>query len=139
MRKFLATACLLSAFSAFATPPQKDTGFSERYGLWFMFESTCSPCLKLAPELYDFINKHNIKTIAISKDAKPLRTWQGEWRRNLNATLYRLGIEEYPTPTLVLDDSLTGVKTPIGVGYMTEEQLNQRIYELTDIQLGAKE
>ncbi|RZQ33256.1 conjugal transfer protein TraF [Vibrio vulnificus] len=130
----LVCACLFTPTSN-ASPP-KEQLFSERYGLWFSFESTCSPCLKFAPVLYDFVTKHNVHIQAISKDAKPLRSWAGSWSKNEKAILYRLGIEEYPTPTLVLFDSQTKTTQLIGVGIMTEEQLRTRIYELTNIALG---
>lgn len=104
-----------------------------------MFESTCSPCLEFAPTLHNYITEHHIKTIAISKDSKPLRTWKGEWTKDKNGTLYRLGIEAYPTPTLLLNDAHTGERALISVGNMTEEELNRRVYELTNIDLGETE
>lgn len=128
------TLCLVSPISL--AQPLSEQKFNERYGLWFAFESTCSPCLKFAPTLYQFVTKHGLYLQAISKDAKPLRSWPGPWAKNENAVLYRLGIEEYPTPTLLLFDSHTGERMLIGVGLMTEEQLKTRIYELTNIALG---
>lgn len=126
--------CFASSSSLAQTASEQK--FNERYGLWFAFESTCSPCLKFAPTLYQFVTKHDLYLQAISKDARPLRSWPGPWAKNENAILYRLGIEEYPTPTLLLFDSHSGERMLIGVGLMTEEQLKTRIYELTNIALG---
>ncbi|WP_158147844.1 conjugal transfer protein TraF [Vibrio fluvialis] len=116
-----------------------DDRFNERYGLWFSFESTCSPCLHFAPILYEFASEHNLNLMAISKDSRPLRTWPGNWHIDKNATLYRLGIEEQGTPTLVLSDSQTGETTIVSLGFTTKEQLTQRLYQLTGINLGERE
>jgi hypothetical protein len=112
-----------------------DSDFNQRYGIWFIFESTCSACMKFAPVLKQFTDKHHIFVKAISRDGRGIRTWPGEWAKDKNGTIYRLGAEDTPTPTLVLRDSVTGTNLPIGIGIMTTKQLNDRLYQLTNINL----
>ncbi|MBV7300281.1 conjugal transfer protein TraF [Enterovibrio paralichthyis] len=117
---------------------QEDTlkKLNERYGLFFVFESTCSSCLKYAPVLDSFAQKHGLHVEGISRDGKPLRTWTGDWKRDENGAIYRMGVEEYPSPITVLFDSETGKPIPIGVGVMAHDELAKRIHVLTEIPVG---
>ncbi|MCG9658862.1 conjugal transfer protein TraF [Vibrio mediterranei] len=132
--------CLLAPFLCLFTSAvslANDQTFSERYGIFFVFESTCSGCMKIAPTLSSFTEQHGIYVKAISKDGKSLRTWTKPWSADKNGTLYRLKVEEAPTPALILRDTYTGQNLPIGIGVMTREQLSERLYQLTNYHLEA--
>ena len=128
---FLLLGCLAASTYAQSQP----LPFNQRYYLYFVFESTCSGCLRIAPMLIEFARKHQITIQGISKNGKPLRTWNGAWTTDRNGVVYRLGVESAPTPALVLRDSVTKQNLGIGVGIPTEQQLIERIYQLTNIRL----
>lgn len=138
LRKFTLLLTLLSSFSVFAAN-YADQAFNERYGIFFVFESTCSSCLRLAPLLNDYATKHDIFVKAISKDGKGLYTWPRAWTADKNGFIYRLGAEKLPTPALYLFDSETKQSLPIGIGTPNEQELNERIHQLTNINLGESQ
>lgn len=108
----------------------------DRYGVFFMFESHCAACLKFAPILESFAQKHDLHVQGVSRDGKPLRTWSGAWRPDENGALYRMGLENKPSPAIALFDKKEKRTIPIGYGIMAHDQLANRIYVLTQVKAG---
>lgn len=109
---------------------------NERYGIFFVFESTCSACMKFAPILTEFAQTNNLYVRGISKDGKGIPTWNGPWSSDKNGAAYRLGLEKAPTPALALWDSIEKKSVIIGYGIMAHDDLANRIHVLTQVDVG---
>lgn len=110
---------------------------SERYGIFFLFESDCRACIKFANILDMFAKQYNLEVMGIAKDGKNLPNWQGEWLPDNKAFATRLQVEELGTPVLVLFDNHTKQPMLISVGLIAKDELARRMHYLTSVPVGS--
>ena len=112
----------------------KKTSFSnlsKRYGIFFFYTSSCPYCHKFSPVVKYFGQKHRIVVRAVSLDHETLPEWpeyrkdQGQWKK--------FGLEGYPIPAVILFDSLSKKIIPISFGVIGLDELERRIFSLTNI------
>jgi len=105
---------------------------SKNYGLFFFFRSDCSYCHAYAPILKRFADNNNLKVIPVSLDGKGIKEFP-EFRTDTGQAI-KLGVSV--TPTTILFNKKQGQIVVIGHGVLTEDQLAERMYLLTQVEVG---
>ena len=107
---------------------------SQRYGLFYFFAQSCGPCEVMSPIIKSVADTYRITVRAISTDGGPSRTFpRYSVETNQRA---RMGLEGKTTPAIVLWDSVTQRPIPIGYGVMSADELQDRIFLLTQKEPG---
>lgn len=107
---------------------------SQRYGLFYFFAQSCGPCEVMSPIIKSVADTYGITVRAISTDGGPSRTFpRYSVETNQRA---RMGLEGKTTPAIVLWDSVTARPIPIGYGVMSADELQDRIFLLTQKEPG---
>ena len=107
----------------------------ERYGLIYLYTATCSACRLFSPILLNFSTTFNLDIKAISTDGGANSYFpdadvdQGQ--------ITKLGLKDLRVPAVLLFDSVTKSLTPVSFGIVSEAELIERIYVLTNINPGA--
>ena len=78
--------------------------------------------------------RHGIDVLAVSMTGGPLEGWPGAVPDNGRAA--RLGLDGSPLPAVVLFDTTTRRVLPVGFGVLAEDQLAERIFVLTRLEIG---
>lgn len=107
---------------------------NERYGVFFFYSSTCIYCQKYSPILKAFAAKHNLKVIAVSMDGGIFPDWPDTVINQGQAE--RMGIAGKPVPATILFDKKTKEIVPVGFGLMAMDELESRIYMMTEVEVG---
>ncbi|MBT4922419.1 MAG: conjugal transfer protein TraF [Rickettsiales bacterium] len=105
---------------------------NERYGLFFVYRSTCPYCHSYSPVIKAFSEKYNINVVAVSQDGGVLKEWPDS-RADAGQSV-KLDINT--VPATILFDKETSEIIPVGFGALSEQELKQRIFNLTEIELG---
>jgi conjugal transfer pilus assembly protein TraF len=105
---------------------------NERYGLFFVYRESCPYCHSFSPVLKEFATKYNIKVVAVSQDGGVLKEWP-DTRPDAGQSV-NLNIKA--VPATILFDKQTSEIIPVGFGSLSEQELKQRIFNLTEIELG---
>ena len=106
----------------------------KQFGLMYLYSSTCSACLQFSPILKDFATQFNIDVKAISTDGGENRYFpeavinQGQ--------IAKLGIRNIRVPAVLLFDSFTKSIQPISFGVISQSDLIERIFLLTQMEPG---
>ena len=109
---------------------------ANRYWGIFVFESTCTACIAIANQVNEFSKRTGMEIIAVSRDGKPLITWNYGWKPDRNGALWRLGVRpEDPTPQVFIMDSKNKKIHLISFGYSDIDNMVSQ-YEI--IRSGAK-
>ena len=109
-------------------------GLSTRYGLFYFFAQSCGACEVMAPIVRSVTGTWGITVRAISTDGGPSRHFPNYIvETNQRA---KMGLEPKVTPAVVLWDALKGRPIPIGYGVMSADELQDRIYLLTQKEAG---
>lgn len=109
-------------------------GLSARYGLFYFFAQSCGACEVMAPIVRSVTSTWGITVRAISTDGGPSRHFPNYIvETNQRA---KMGLEPKVTPAVVLWDALKGRPIPIGYGVMSADELQDRIYLLTQKEAG---
>lgn len=109
-------------------------GLSARYGLFYFFAQSCGACEVMAPIVRSVTSNWGITVRAISTDGGPSRHFPNYIvETNQRA---KMGLEPKVTPAVVLWDALKGRPIPIGYGVMSADELQDRIYLLTQKEAG---
>lgn len=109
-------------------------GLSKRYGLFYFFAQSCGACEVMAPIVRSVTGIWGITVRAISTDGGPSRHFPNYIvETNQRA---KMGLEPKVTPAVVLWDALKGRPIPIGYGVMSADELQDRIYLLTQKEAG---
>lgn len=109
-------------------------GLSARYGLFYFFAQSCGACEVMAPIVRSVTGTWGITVRAISTDGGPSRHFPNYIvETNQRA---KMGLEPKVTPAVVLWDALKGRPIPIGYGVMSSDELQDRIYLLTQKEAG---
>lgn len=103
---------------------------SERYGLFFVYKSTCPYCHQYSPILKEFSTVYNIDILPITLDGISMQEWEGNTIKDLSV-LRKLGLEDISqVPATVLFDNKTKEVLPVGYGVLSISDLEDRIYVL---------
>jgi conjugal transfer pilus assembly protein TraF len=102
----------------------------ERYGLFFVYKSTCQYCHKYSPILKEFSKMYNIDILPITLDNAFIDEWRGKTITDLSV-LKKLGLEDIKqVPATVLYDNKNKQVLPVGYGILSISDLEDRIYLL---------
>lgn len=106
-----------------------------RYGLFYFFASDCGACRVMSPIVKSVADTHRITVRAISTDGGPSDTFA----RYIVETNQRsaMGLTAKVTPAVVLFDSATRTAIPIGYGIIAADELQDRIFALTQRKAGS--
>ncbi len=106
----------------------------ERYGLIYLGDASCAGCRVFGPLLRAFALRHGLDVLAVSMTGEALEGWpeavpdQGRTES--------LGLAGSPLPAVVLFDAATRQVLPVGFGVLAEDQLAERIFALTALEVG---
>ncbi len=106
----------------------------ERYGLIYLGDSHCAGCRVFGPLLRAFALRHGLDVLAVSMTGEALEGWPEAVPDNGRAA--QLGLVGAPVPAVVLFDTETGEVLPVAFGVVAEDQLAERIYALTALEVG---
>ena len=107
---------------------------SKRYGLFYFFAQSCAACEIMSPIVKSVADTYAITVRAISSDGGPSRTFQ-RYTVETNQRS-KMGLDAKITPAVVLWDSVTNRPIPIGYGVMSADELQDRIFLLTQREAG---
>jgi len=102
-------------------------------GLFFFYKSTCPYCRKFAPILRDFATKHNIVVIPITMDGIALSEFPESKIDGGQAARFKVTVE----PALFAVNPYTHIAYPISYGLISEEDLKQRILDISQNFMGG--
>jgi conjugal transfer pilus assembly protein TraF len=108
---------------------------NKRYGIFFIYSSTCPYCQKYSQILYDLRQQYTVEIKGISVDGNFLPLWERNSFVN-TGQLEQLNIDYSTVPVTVLYDNLSDSIILVGYGLMTQDDLMNRIYVLTQTKLG---
>ena len=106
----------------------------ERYGLIYLGDAGCAGCRVFGPLLRAFALRHGLDVLAVSLTGEALEGWPEAVPDNGRAA--ELGLDDAPVPAVVLFDTETGQVLPVSFGVVAEDQLAERIYVLTALEVG---
>ena len=106
----------------------------ERYGLIYLGDAGCVGCRVFGPLLRAFALRHGLDVLAVSLTGEDLEGWPEAVPDNGRAA--ELGLQGAPVPAVVLFDTETGQVLPVSFGVIAEDQLAERIYALTALEVG---
>ena len=106
----------------------------ERYGLIYLGDAGCVGCRVFGPLLRAFALRHGLDVLAVSMTGEALEGWPEAVPDNGRAA--QLGLAGAPVPALVLYDTQTGQAIPVAFGVVAEDQLAERIFALTALEVG---
>lgn len=106
----------------------------DRYGLIYLGDAGCAGCRVFGPLLRAFALRHGLDVLAVSLTGEDLEGWPEAVPDNGRAV--ELGLEGAPVPAVVLFDTETGRVLPVSFGVVAEDQLAERIYALTALEVG---
>ncbi|MER0262663.1 conjugal transfer protein TraF [Vibrio vulnificus] len=109
---------------------------NERYGVFFVFRSTNPQSVKAAAVIDNFASLHDLYIRGVSIDGQPLSTWNRPWTPMDDNIRDKLNINEQYDPGFLLFDSETQSVVPIGYGVLAHDELSNRIYVLTHLEVG---
>ncbi len=107
---------------------------SQRYGLFYFFAQSCGPCEVMSPIVKSVADTYAITVRAISTDGGPSRIFP-RYAVETNQR-QRMGLDGKTTPAVVLWDSKANQPIPIGYGVMSADELQDRIFLLTQKEPG---
>ena len=106
----------------------------ERYGLIYLGDAGCAGCRVFGPLLRAFALRHGLDVLAVSMTGEALEGWPEAVPDNGRAA--QLGLEGVPVPAVVLFDTVTKKAIPVAFGVVAEDQLAERIFALTALEVG---
>ena len=105
---------------------------ASEYGLFFFFRKNCSYCHHFAPIVKRFADKYNWSVLGISLDGGTLSEFPRAKRDN--GISARLGISH--VPALIALHPKTRKLIPLAYGFVSENEIEERIELLTRLQIG---
>jgi conjugal transfer pilus assembly protein TraF len=108
---------------------------NKRYGIFFIYSSTCPYCIKYGEILNDFRNEYKINIIGISIDGQFLPNWE-KTSRIEHGELAKMGVQLKKIPVTLLYDNQTKTVIPVVYGLVSQSELITRIYLLTQVKAG---
>jgi len=105
---------------------------NDRYGLFFIYRSTCPYCHKYSPVIKSFGEEYGIDIVAISADGIHIDGWENNTITDISA-IGKLGIEIKAVPATILYDSEEEKVMTVGFGILSRSDLENRIFLLTNL------
>ena len=105
-----------------------------RYGLIYLGHAGCGGCLVFGPLLRAFALRHGLDVLAVSMTGEALEGWPEAVPDHGRAA--KLGLDGAPLPAVVLFDTETRRVLPVAFGVVAEDQLAERIFALTALEVG---
>jgi conjugal transfer pilus assembly protein TraF len=109
---------------------------SQRYGVFYFFSSSCGACDVFSPILKAVSDKFDLAVLAVSMDGGPSPTFPGYMVDSGQYEKLGLGTERQ-VPALVLFYSDTKLPMPIGYGILSQDEIMDRVFQLTQVQPGS--
>ena len=106
----------------------------ERYGLIYLGDPACAGCRVFGPLLRAFALRHGLDVLAVSMTGEALEGWPEAVPDQGRAE--KLGLAGSPLPAVALFDAATEKVQPVGFGVLAEDQLAERIFALTALEVG---
>lgn len=106
----------------------------ERYGLFFFYAGNCLYCHAYSPVLKALSEKYGLDVVAVSLDGGALPEWPNALRDQGQSAAF--GLAGKPVPATLLFDNATKQVVEVGYGLMSQSELEDRIYVLTQLQVG---
>lgn len=108
---------------------------SQRYGVFYFFSSNCAACEVFSPVMKGVADRFGLTVMAVSMDGGPSATFPNYL---VNTGQYeQMGLSGNTTPALVLFDTVTKRPMPIGYGIMSQDEIMDRVFALTNVQPGS--
>lgn len=107
---------------------------NDRYGIFFLFSSTCPHCHRYSPILKNFQEKYGITIMPISMDGGGLAEWPNFMVNT--GQVAKMGITETTVPQTVLFDKESRQVLTVGTGVLSHSELEERIYAITKLEVG---
>lgn len=108
---------------------------SQRYGIFYFYAQSCGACEIFAPILKAAATRGGFDVVAVSMDGGPNRVFPNHVVDTGQHA--RMGLRSRATPALVLYDTATQRPIPIGTGILSQDEITQRIFALTNTQPGS--
>ena len=107
-----------------------------RYGVFYFFASSCGACDIFAPILKAVADRYALPVLAVSMDGGPSAIFHDYM---VDSGQYeRLGLgSDRQVPALVLFDSVTRRPIPIGYGILSQDEILDRVFQLTTVKSGS--
>lgn len=109
---------------------------SQRYGVFYFFSSSCGACDIFSPILKAVSDKFGLAVLAVSMDGGPSATFPGYMVDSGQYEKLGMGTERQ-VPALVLFDSVSKQPMPIGYGILSQDEIMDRVFQLTQVQPGS--
>lgn len=109
---------------------------SQRYGVFYFYASSCGACDVFSPILKAVSDKFGMSVLAVSMDGGPSSVFPNYMVDTGQYEKLGLG-NDRQVPALVLFDSVTKQPMPIGYGILSQEEVTDRIFQLTQIEPGS--
>lgn len=106
----------------------------ERYGVFYVYISTCPYCQAYSPILKNFAARYGMTVQAVTLDGGVLPEWpetvvnQGQWQA--------WGLASQSVPATLLYDRQNKKIVPVAFGLLSEAELEERIYLTTAKEVG---
>ncbi len=109
---------------------------SQRYGVFYFYSSSCGACDIFSPILKAVSDKYGMSVLAVSMDGGPSAVFPNYM---VDSGQYeRLGLgDQRQVPALVLFDSVTKQPMPIGYGILSQDEIIDRVFQLTQVEAGG--
>lgn len=109
---------------------------SQRYGVFYFYSSSCGACDIFSPILKAVSDKYGLSVLAVSMDGGPSSVFPDYM---VDSGQYeRLGLgSQKQVPALVLFDSVTRQPMPIGYGILSQDEIADRVFQLTQVEAGG--
>jgi conjugal transfer pilus assembly protein TraF len=108
---------------------------AQRYGIFYFFSSDCAACEAFSPVLKSLSTAHGFPVMAVSMDGGSTPSFPNFVVDNGQYEL--MGLVGRNVPALVLFDSVTTRPIPIGYGVMAADEIEERIFQLTQVEPGS--
>jgi conjugal transfer pilus assembly protein TraF len=109
---------------------------SQRYGVFYFFASSCGACDIFSPILKSVSDKYGLAVLAVSMDGGPSASFPGYIVDSGQYEKLGLGTDRQ-VPALVLFDSVTKQPMPIGYGILSQDEIMDRVFQLTQVKPGS--
>jgi conjugal transfer pilus assembly protein TraF len=109
---------------------------SERYGVFYFYSSACGACDIFSPILKSVSDRYGLSVLAVSMDGGPSPTFPNHLVDNGQYERLGLGTDRQ-VPALVLFDAQTRRPMPIGYGILSQDEIVDRVFQLTQVQAGS--
>lgn len=107
--------------------------FAKTHGLWFFFRSNCPYCHHFAPILKQFAEQYGFQVLAVSVDGGTLSEFPTPQFNQGQAEKLKVT----SVPALFSVNPKTQEIQPVGYGLMTLQELEERIWALSQTNLGG--